>query len=71
MKIIPIYRYERAEGKITVSPDKPNVEYTEKCRIVADKGKLLTKDGVDFYQAIDTDTADGWYEVDNPNEEEW
>lgn len=71
MNIIPIYRYVREKGKITVSPIKPNVEYTEKCRLVADKGKLLTKDSVDFYKAIDTETADGWYEVDNPNAEEW
>ena len=64
MQIIPLYRYIRENGGITVSPNKPDTEYTERVRLVADDGKVLTKDGESFTTCIDTDTADGWYEVD-------
>lgn len=70
MKIKPLYRYEREGGGITVSPNKPDCEYTERVRLVAEKGKLLTKDGENFCRVIDVDTADGWYEVDAPEETE-
>jgi hypothetical protein len=30
---------------------------------------VLTKDGENFTTCIDTDTADGWYEVDDPESE--
>ena len=42
MKIIPMYRYIRADGGTTVSPNKPDCEYTEMYRLVADEGKALT-----------------------------
>ena len=64
MQIITIYRYERADGGTTVSPAKPDCEYTEMVRLVADEGKVLTQDGENFTSCIDTDTAEGWYEVD-------
>ena len=66
MKIITLYRYKRGDGGITVSPIKPDVEYTELVRLVADEGKSLTKDGENLYGVIDQDSADGWYEVDIP-----
>ena len=69
MKIIPLYRYERPDGGVTVSPDKPETEYTELFRIVADEGKAVTKDGTDLRAVVDTGTANGWYEVDMPEEE--
>lgn len=67
---IPIYRYKRPDGGVTVSPIKPEGEYTEGVRLVADKGKLITKDGVNFYTVKDEDFAEGWYEVDEPKKEE-
>ena len=63
MQIITLYRYERADGGVTVSPIKPECEYTERVRLVADEGKELTKDGENFTTCVDTDTADGWREV--------
>lgn len=70
MQIIPLYKYERPNGGITVSPVKPeNIEYTEMYRLVADEGKALTKDGVNLTTCADVESIDGWYEVDIPEEE--
>ena len=69
MDIIPLYEYEREGGGTTVSPIKPDTEYTEKYRLVADEGKLLTNDGgKNCTPCIDVDTVDGWEEIDNPEE---
>jgi hypothetical protein len=69
MQIINLYKYTRKDGGTTVSPIKPNTEYTEMYRLIADDGKVLTKDGENFTTCVDTDTAEGWYEVDAPEEE--
>lgn len=66
MKIKTLYRYEREDGGVTVSPIEPECEYAEKCRLIADEGKRLTNDGENFFSVIDVDSADGWYEVDAP-----
>lgn len=63
MTVITLYRYERADGGITVSPNKPDCEYTERYRLIADEGKYVTKNGIDLYSAIDTDSVDGWREI--------
>lgn len=68
MQTIILYRYIREDGGVTTSPVKPNVAYTERFRLVADEGKALTRDGVDFTACVDVSTTDGWYEVDAPNE---
>jgi hypothetical protein len=65
MKINPLYRFKRADGGITDSPNKPDCEYTERVRIIADEGKAVTKDGENLYSVIDADSAEGFYEVDN------
>lgn len=70
MQIITLYKYNRADGGVTVSPVKPEGEYTEMYRLVADDGKALTKDGENLTTCVDTDSTEGWYEVDEPNEEE-
>ena len=62
MELIKLYRYTRPDGGVSVSPIKPDVEYTELVRIVADEGKMLT-DGENFTGCIDTDSVDGWHEV--------
>ena len=64
MQVMTIYKYIRENGGTTVSPIKPNCEYAEMVRIIADEGKMLTQDGENFTACIDTDTVDGWYEVD-------
>ena len=70
MEIIKLYKFIRPEGGVTVSPIMPEGDYTEMVRLVADEGKLLTKDGENFTSCVDTDSADGWYEVDEPEESE-
>lgn len=69
MQTITLYRYEREGGGITVSPVKPDVEYTGLYRLVADEGKLLTQDGEQLYPCVDVESIDGWYEVDEPDAE--
>ena len=64
MIIKVLYRYEREAGKITVSPEKPECDYTNKFRLIADEGKELTNDGENFTTCIDVDTPEGWYEVE-------
>lgn len=71
MQIINLYKYERVGGGVTVSPVKPeNTEYTEMYRLIADEGKALTKDGVNLTSCADVENTDGWYEVDNPDNED-
>lgn len=69
MEIKTLYRYAREDGGITVSPIKPNVEYTELYRLIADEGKAVTMDGENLYSVIDVNEPDGFYEVDAPIEE--
>lgn len=68
MQVITLYKYERPEGGTTISPIKPDVEYTECIRLIADEGKLLTLDGNDTYPCIDVDSIDGWYEIEDQME---
>ena len=66
MEIKKLYRYEREDNKITISPDKPDCEYTELYRIIADEDKLVTLNGETKYSVIDSEINEGWYEVDAP-----
>lgn len=64
MQIINLYKYARLDGGTTISPIKPECEYTEMVRLVADDGKALTKDGENFTACTDVESAEGWQEVD-------
>lgn len=64
MEVKELYRYRRADGGITVSPNKPEGEYTIAYRLIADEGKVLTKNGKDLYEVIDVDTTADWYEIE-------
>lgn len=69
MQVINLYKYEREDGKTTVSPIKPEgKEYTEMYRLVADEGMVLTYNGEIVGEVIDTDTRDGWGETEKPEE---
>lgn len=68
MQIIPLYKYEREDGGITVSPTKPECEYTEMYRLVADEGKTLTN-GETITPCIDVESVEGWSEIDAPEDE--
>lgn len=69
MQKITLYRYERPEGGITVSPIKPECEYTELFRLVADEGMILRKGDVET-SCVDTDSLEGWEELEAPEEPE-
>jgi hypothetical protein len=63
-----LYRYKRVDGGTTVSPIKPDCEYTELHRLIADEGKALT-DGTIETSCIDIESVDGWTEIDAPEPE--
>lgn len=70
MQTIPLYRYTRPDGGVTVSTVKPSGEYTELSRLVADEGYTLTN-GETTTPCVDTDNPGVWSEVadtENPNE---
>ena len=68
MQTIALYKYRREDGGVTVSPIKPDVEYTEMYRLVADEGKVLTN-GETLTTCADVESADGWSEIDVPEGE--
>lgn len=63
MQVITLYKYHREDGGITVSPIKPDAEYTEMYRLVADEGKILT-DGTIQTPCTDVEDLEPWYEED-------
>lgn len=70
MQTKTLYRYKRADGGITISPTKPEgIEFSEKLRLIADEGKMLTIDGENLSPCVDVDDVAGWYEVDDPEAE--
>ena len=64
MIVKELYCYEREKGKVTVSTEKPDCQYSLRFRLIADEGKELTKDGESFTTCIDVDSTEGWYEVE-------
>ncbi len=84
MQIIKIYKIKRASGVVVVTPTSPNDSYAPfGIRLVADKGKAITKDRVNLFTVKDEPfvesegtieekvaaTAALWHEVEAP--EEW
>ena len=65
-----LYRYEREAGRITVSTEQPECEHTKLLRLIADDGKMLTRDDENYFVVIDVKTAKGWREVEEINEKE-
>ena len=68
MQIIKLYKYVRENGGVTVSPNKPDCDYTEMYRIVADEGKVLINGGI-VTPCIDVESVEGWEEIDISNTE--
>lgn len=64
MQTIPLYRYARADGGVTVSTVKPDTECTEMTRLVADDGYILTN-GETFTACTDTDNPSAWTEAED------
>lgn len=67
MRKFPIYRYIRPDGGVSISPVKPDTEYTERTRLVADEGCTIT-DGVTVTTCVDTDEPDRWTEIADADE---
>ena len=59
----------KPNGGVTVSPVKPDGEYTELYRLVADEGMVLT-DGTNQTACTDTDKPDAWTEIFEPESED-
>ena len=64
MQILPLYRYTRPDGGTTDSTVKPDAEYTELFRLVADEGMALT-DGNTTTSCTDTTDPSAWSEVED------
>lgn len=62
MRKIVLYRYTRTDGGVTVSIEKPDSDYTELYRLVADEGMAMT-DGFVIADCIDTNDPSAWSEV--------
>ena len=67
MQTIALYKYQREDGGVTVSPIKPDVEYAEMYRLVADESKALTN-GIITTPCVDVESIEGWSEIDAPEE---
>ena len=65
MTVKELYCYEREEGKITHSLEKPDCDYALRFRLIADEDKELTKDGENFTTCVDVESTEGWYEVES------
>lgn len=63
MIIMNTYKYYEDERHYCVSPIKPDCEYTEAVRLIAEEGHAVTNDGINYYYCIDVDNADGWLEI--------
>lgn len=68
MKIKQLYQYDRENGRITVSPIKPECEYTEMYRLIAEEGKTLVKGDISS-PCVDTYDKDGWEEIEELEED--
>jgi hypothetical protein len=69
MEIIILYRLIRPDGGITVTPIEPEQYKSTLYRLVADEGKILVNGDVET-ECVDTDSAEGWIEIDKPIEKE-
>lgn len=65
MRIIPLYKYMRPNGGITVSPTRPDTPFEPMYRLVADAGMTLT-DGKTIINCVDVASTEDWREVEAP-----
>ena len=67
MQTVTLYRYKRADGGYSVSPNRPEGEYETRVQLITDEGKALT-DGNVVTECTDAMSADGWWEIDAPGD---
>ena len=65
MQIVNLYKYIRDDGGVTVSPVKPDIEYTEMFRLIADEDKELINGDIRAF-CVDVESTEGWNEIDAP-----
>ena len=63
MQIVNLYKYIRDDGGTTISPAKPNTEYTEMFRLIADEGKELINGNIRAF-CVDVESTEGWTETE-------
>ena len=64
MEIKTLYKYTRPDGGTTVSPNKPDAEYVECFRLIANEGMALTQDSETLFECVDVDHPGGWFEIE-------
>lgn len=64
MQTKPLYKYTRADGGVTISPTKPDVEYTQMYRLIADEGSEITN-GQITTTCTDVVSFEGWHDADD------
>lgn len=70
MTIKNLYSYLEPDGSLTVTTIQRNPEDEPSgVRLIADEGKILVKGEIET-TCIDTDTPEGWEEIDAPPEPE-
>lgn len=68
MRTVTLYKYERPNGGLTVTPVKPDTtDYTVGYRLIADEGKAIT-DGTRTAICVDVESTDGWSDCELPEE---
>lgn len=65
MQIITLYKYIRPDGGTTVSSTKPECEYIEMYRLIADENKVLVNGNI-ITTCTDVSTIEGWTETESP-----
>lgn len=66
MNKITLYRYQRDNGGFTISPEKPDKEYTTLTRLIADKDCALINEQGKKVISVDTERPEDWSEVSAP-----
>ena len=70
MQKIKAYSYAREDGGMVDTIYKPvDKNFTEQYLLIADAGKILSKDG-QLYISIYADSDKDWVEIDRPEEPE-
>lgn len=62
MIIMNTYKYTEKNG-YAISPRKPDCEYEEMVRLIAEEGHALTQDGINYFYCVDVETAADWLEI--------
>ena len=69
MQVKKLYLYNSPGIGTIVTLNEPDAYYSELVRIIADEGKVVTRNGTDLFTVVDADSATGFYEIDAPEEE--